>query len=59
MKNLGLAGAVIGGIVLFAIIIYGSYWAAKSISYKLFYQDMVRAEIVEMVQPSALNEGVQ
>ena len=48
---------VVGVIVALCLVvcfIYGSYWLAKTVSYKLFYEDMVRAEITEMVNPDSL-----
>jgi hypothetical protein len=37
------------GIILFCSVVFSTYWLAKTISYKLFYRDMVRAEISEMI----------
>ena len=45
---------VIAVIISIAIFIYGVGCAGKIVSYKLFYRDMVRAEITRMVIPSAL-----
>lgn len=42
------------GIAAFGCIIYGSYWVAKTLSYKIFYEDMVKATIAEMIKPGAL-----
>lgn len=36
-------------IVAFCFFIYGSYWVAKTFSYKIFYEDMVKETVVEMV----------
>jgi hypothetical protein len=49
-KFLGAIMAIAG----FLFIIYCSYWIAKTVSYKLFYEDMVRAEITEMVCEDSL-----
>jgi len=54
MKNLKLISMIIVGIIVFCFFIYGAYWAAKTISYKIFYEDMVRTTIVEMVKPNTL-----
>ena len=45
----GLAAAII-----IPAFIYGAYWMAKTVSYNLFYEDMVRQTVAEMVQPEAL-----
>jgi len=42
-----VSGALIG-------MIYGGYWAAKTTSYTLFYEDMVIDTIQETVKPEAL-----
>ena len=34
--------------------ISGAYWVGKTVSYSLFYEDMVQATVVEMVKPEAL-----
>lgn len=54
-------GNVVWNIISMAVIVFflglfiwGCYWVAKNVSYKLFYQKMVSAEIVEMVKPEAL-----
>ena len=36
-------------IVAFLFFIYGAYWVAKNVSYAIFYEDMVKETIVEMV----------
>ena len=30
--------------------IYGAYWVAKTVSYSIFYEDMVKVTITEMVK---------
>lgn len=35
-------------------LIYGFSWLAKIGSYNLFYKDMVRQTVIEMVSPEAL-----
>ncbi len=35
-------------------MIYGSYWAAKTISYSFFYEDMVERTVVKLVKPEYL-----
>ena len=42
------------GIILLAAVVYYSYGIAKAISYSIFYEDMVRRTVVEMVRPEAL-----
>ena len=42
---------ILGLIVLF---FYGAFWAFKTASYYLFYEDMVRETIAEMVKVGAL-----
>jgi hypothetical protein len=52
---------IIGGIVgliLTIAIIYGCYWVAKTVSYKIFYEDMVKQTIREMVHTDLIN-GLQ
>ena len=51
LKVMGTMLIAIGALL---IIRYGVYPLVKSISYKLFYQDMVRSTIVEMVNPGSL-----
>lgn len=50
-------GNVAGGIIGFILgccLIYGIYWLAKTVSYNLFYEDMVRQTITEMVKKDSL-----
>ena len=49
-KFLGWA-AIIVAIVWF---VWGCIWVAKKVSYTLFYEDMVKATVIEMVKPDAL-----
>ena len=49
----GLLGLVLYVGFMLAFI-YGVYWIGKTISYKVFYEDMVRGTITEMVKPEAL-----
>ena len=51
MKEIGI---FIGGIILILLIIWGCYWAIKSFSYWLFYEDMVKETIRELVKPEYL-----
>ena len=48
----GIAAAII-----IPVAIYGVYFAGKTVSYKLFYKDMVRAEITQMVKAESLKEA--
>ena len=55
MKNKILKSAMT--IIIFLSIIaclYGAYWVAKNVSYNLFYEDMVKATITEMIKPESL-----
>lgn len=45
---------VIGAIALVCSLIYGSYWVAKTVSYSIFYEDMVQQTISEMVKAGVL-----
>ena len=45
---------VIVGIFTVTFFIYGCYWVAKTVSYKVFFANMVRSTITEMVKPEAL-----
>ena len=51
MKDLAL---VILGAVVFCSIIYGMYWIGKTVSYSLFYEDMVQQSIHETVKKECL-----
>jgi hypothetical protein len=46
------------GLVLTCGVIYGFYWIAKTVSYTIFYEDMVQDTVKEMVKPEYLNSGV-
>ena len=35
-------------------VIYGAYWLAKTVSYQVFYKDMVEHTVKEMVKPEYL-----
>jgi predicted acyltransferase len=54
MKNFGLILLILVVIIYVVLFIYGMYWIAKTVSYKVFYKDMVRATITEMVKPGSL-----
>lgn len=43
-------------LMVFCVFLYGSYWIAKTVSYKLFYESMVESSITEMVKPECLKE---
>jgi hypothetical protein len=47
---------VIGTIVLLTTVIYGSYWVAKTVSYSVFYEDMVKQTIQQKVKQNCLVE---
>lgn len=44
----------IAGLALVVAIIYGSYGVAKTVSYQIFYEDMVQQTVKEMVKSDAL-----
>ena len=44
----------LAGVICFGLILYGCYWVAKTVSYSMFYEDMVRATITEMVKQEYL-----
>ena len=41
-------------IVVLWVFMYGCYWVAKTVSYSLFYADMVEETIQETVKPECL-----
>lgn len=41
-------------IVAVLVAIYGAYWIAKTVSYMIFYEDMVKATVREMVKKDSL-----
>ena len=45
---------VIAAIVAFGFFLYGCYWVAKTVSYSIFYEDMVKATITEMTNEECL-----
>lgn len=49
--------ATVALVIVSIIFIYASYMVAKSISYTLFYEDMVQQTIREMVKPEYLRGG--
>jgi len=54
METAKKIGLICVGIIASGFFLYGCYRIAKSVSYNLFYEDMVRASITEMVRPEAL-----
>ena len=46
--------SIVGGLILFCGILYGTYWIAKTVSYEIFYEDMVEDTVREMVKPEYL-----
>jgi hypothetical protein len=42
------------GTAIICLIIYGFYWIVKTVTYTIFYEDMVKATITEMVKQVAL-----
>lgn len=55
MKNtVQMVAISIAALALIGGIIYGCYWAAKTVSYQVFYEDMVQQTVQEMVRPESL-----
>ena len=42
------------GVVIILTVIYGVYWITKTVSYTIFYEDMVKSTIRDMVKPEYL-----
>jgi hypothetical protein len=42
------------GLALVCLFIYGCYWVVKTVSYTIFYEDMVEQTIKETVKQSCL-----
>lgn len=51
MKEIGY---FIGAVIIFCLFLWGAYWLAKTFSYWLFYEDMVKATIREMINAKYL-----
>jgi len=49
MKDWNYILMIIGGILALCLFVWGSYWVAKNVSYWLFYEDMVKETIREMI----------
>ena len=54
-QDVGKTIASIAGVLTFFFIVYGCYWIVKNLSYTIFYEDMVKNTIVEMVKKESLN----
>lgn len=52
--NLKIGIFIVVLVVAVSISLYGLYSVAKTLSYRIFYEDMVRVTITEMVKPEAL-----
>jgi peptidoglycan biosynthesis protein MviN/MurJ (putative lipid II flippase) len=48
----GLSGLLT--LLLILASFYGAYWIAKTVSYSIFYEEMVKSTITEMVKPEAM-----
>jgi hypothetical protein len=48
--------ALVVGVITLAVFgaLYGCYWVAKTVSYSLFYEDMVRNTVRDMVKEGSL-----
>lgn len=44
----------IAGVCLVLSFLYGCYWIAKTVSYTLFYESMVKQTVIEMVKQESL-----
>ncbi len=42
------------GFAAFLLVAFGLYWLIKNVSYWIFYEDMVRETITQMVKPEYL-----
>ncbi len=47
------------GLAITVGIIWGCYWVAKTVSYNLFYENMVQETVRDMVKPEYLKDGGQ
>lgn len=54
MNKLSEIFGILAIIVLVCGAIYGCYWVAKTVSYTIFYEDMVEQTIRETVKPEYL-----
>jgi len=54
-KNLFYLFLIILGLAAACGVIYGCYWIAKTVSYSIFYEDMIIETVKELVKQSALN----
>jgi nitrogen fixation-related uncharacterized protein len=45
-------------IIIVCVFLYGMFWLAKNGSYFLWYEDMVKDTIREMVKAEALKPGI-
>jgi len=54
LENIYFTGTIITIIIAVLFIIYGSYWFVKTVSYNIFYKNMVRSTIIEMVDTESL-----
>jgi hypothetical protein len=54
MNTLAKALKYISLMALIGLLLFGAYWLAKHGSYWLWYEDMVKDTIVEMVKQEAL-----
>jgi len=53
-QRLLLPVGIVAVLVALGFFIYGAYWVAKAVSYRVFYEDMVKKTITEVVKPEAL-----
>ena len=53
-KDMKEIGIFIIEIIIFCLVTWGMYWAIKSFSYWICYEDMVKETIKQMVKPEYL-----
>lgn len=54
MKMLKMIVIGVGSLLIALSFLYGCYWVAKTVSYSVFYEDMVIRTINKTVKPEAL-----
>lgn len=59
LEKASLVGMIIAVIIAVVFFIYSCYWVAKTVSYSIFYEDMVQQTITEMVKPESLREKIK
>jgi hypothetical protein len=52
--SIKIISAYLFGLAIFCLILWGGYWIAKTVSYRLFYKEMVEQTVIELVKPDSL-----